>query len=283
MAHEKFIVEVLTPEGEVFNDEVEQVSTRTGVGSLGILARHQPLLGLLEPTELRLYRSDVRRRAVRPGRGLRAGLGPSGSCSSSRRPRRRTSSTRASWRRRSATPRRRCSPPTTTPRPSAAPPATRSAGRRSCGSRRWRTGQRRSPLRPAVRPGTMLRAWMSGSCEAAPVGLGVHRSRRALAPGQPGARRAQRLRRRGARRPAPVRGPRPLGDAVEDAIRRVLETGQAESGDAERRAGLRARGRRQFDVDLVPGPSGVGRRRRRHHRARGGSRPSWPRRTAATR
>ncbi len=58
MAHEKFTVEVLTPEGEVFNDEVEQVSTRTGVGSLGILARHQPLLGLLEPTELRLYKTE---------------------------------------------------------------------------------------------------------------------------------------------------------------------------------------------------------------------------------
>ncbi len=58
MAHETFTVEVLTPEGEVFNDEVEQVSTRTAVGSIGILARHQPLLGLLEPTELRLYRSE---------------------------------------------------------------------------------------------------------------------------------------------------------------------------------------------------------------------------------
>ncbi len=58
MAHETFTVEVLTPEGEVFNDEVEQVSTRTGVGSIGILARHQPLLGLLEPTELRLYKSE---------------------------------------------------------------------------------------------------------------------------------------------------------------------------------------------------------------------------------
>ena len=56
--HEKFKVEVLTPEGEVFNDEVTQVSTRTGVGSIGILARHQPLLGMLEPTELRLYKSD---------------------------------------------------------------------------------------------------------------------------------------------------------------------------------------------------------------------------------
>jgi F-type H+-transporting ATPase subunit epsilon len=58
VAHESFQVEVLTPEGEVFNDEVEQVSTRTGVGSIGILARHQPLLALLEPTELRLYKSE---------------------------------------------------------------------------------------------------------------------------------------------------------------------------------------------------------------------------------
>lgn len=58
MAHEAFKVEVLTPEGEVFNDKVQQVSTRTGVGSIGILARHQPLLGMLEPTELRLYKSE---------------------------------------------------------------------------------------------------------------------------------------------------------------------------------------------------------------------------------
>ena len=58
MARTPFTVEVLTPEGEVFNDEVQQVSTRTGVGSIGILAKHQPLLGMLEPTELRLYKSD---------------------------------------------------------------------------------------------------------------------------------------------------------------------------------------------------------------------------------
>ena len=58
MAHAPFRVEVLTPEGEVFNDEVEQVSTRTRTGSIGILAGHQPLLGLLEPTELRLYKSE---------------------------------------------------------------------------------------------------------------------------------------------------------------------------------------------------------------------------------
>jgi F-type H+-transporting ATPase subunit epsilon len=53
----RFRVEVLTPEGEVFNDEVEMLSTRTTVGSIGVLAHHTPLLAMLDPTELRLYRS----------------------------------------------------------------------------------------------------------------------------------------------------------------------------------------------------------------------------------
>ena len=54
-----FRVEVLTPEGSIFDEEVGMVSTRTEVGSIGILARMQPLLGMLVPTELRLYRSDT--------------------------------------------------------------------------------------------------------------------------------------------------------------------------------------------------------------------------------
>jgi F-type H+-transporting ATPase subunit epsilon len=58
VARTSFRVEVLTPEGQVFDDEVEMVSTRTAVGSIGVLAHHQPLLGILEPTELRLYRSE---------------------------------------------------------------------------------------------------------------------------------------------------------------------------------------------------------------------------------
>jgi F-type H+-transporting ATPase subunit epsilon len=58
MARTPFQVEVLTPEGEVFNDEVEMVSTRTTVGSIGLLANHQPLLAMLDPTELRLYKSE---------------------------------------------------------------------------------------------------------------------------------------------------------------------------------------------------------------------------------
>lgn len=58
MARTKFPVEVLTPEGEVFAEEIEMLSTRTSVGSIGIFANHQPLLAMLEPTELRLYRSE---------------------------------------------------------------------------------------------------------------------------------------------------------------------------------------------------------------------------------
>ena len=34
------------------------LSTVTTVGSIGILANHEPLLARLEPTELRLYRSE---------------------------------------------------------------------------------------------------------------------------------------------------------------------------------------------------------------------------------
>jgi F-type H+-transporting ATPase subunit epsilon len=58
MARTKFPVEVLTPEGEVFKEEIEMLSTRTAVGSIGILANHEPLLAQLEPAELRLYRSE---------------------------------------------------------------------------------------------------------------------------------------------------------------------------------------------------------------------------------
>src|ERR1700737_1124327 len=58
MAHTKFQVEVLTPEGEVFKDEVEMVSTRTTTGSIGVLAHHTPLLAMLDPTELRLYKTE---------------------------------------------------------------------------------------------------------------------------------------------------------------------------------------------------------------------------------
>ena len=49
---------VLTPEGEVFQGELFQVSARTVTGEVGIRARHAPMLARLVPSELRLYESD---------------------------------------------------------------------------------------------------------------------------------------------------------------------------------------------------------------------------------
>jgi len=46
---------VLTPEGQVFEGDVEQLSTRTAVGEIGVLANHVPVLARLRPTELRLH------------------------------------------------------------------------------------------------------------------------------------------------------------------------------------------------------------------------------------
>jgi F-type H+-transporting ATPase subunit epsilon len=68
-ADHKLDVEVLTPEGEVFEGEVQQVSTRTEAGEIGILANHAPLLAALRPTELRLHvsGSETRRYAQAHG------------------------------------------------------------------------------------------------------------------------------------------------------------------------------------------------------------------------
>jgi F-type H+-transporting ATPase subunit epsilon len=47
--------QVLTPEGEVFGGELTQLTTRTTVGEIGILARHAPMVARLVPAELRLH------------------------------------------------------------------------------------------------------------------------------------------------------------------------------------------------------------------------------------
>jgi F-type H+-transporting ATPase subunit epsilon len=56
--HDKLEAQVLTPEGEVFDGELVQLSTRTAVGEVGILARHIPIVARLVPAELRLHVSD---------------------------------------------------------------------------------------------------------------------------------------------------------------------------------------------------------------------------------
>jgi F-type H+-transporting ATPase subunit epsilon len=68
-AEHKLDVEVLTPEGEVFEGEVQQISTRTEVGEIGILANHAPLLAALQPAELRLHVSDSETRRYAQAHG----------------------------------------------------------------------------------------------------------------------------------------------------------------------------------------------------------------------
>jgi len=70
MAAEHMVdVEVLTPEGEVWSGEARQVSTRTEVGEIGILANHAPVLAALQPTELRLHVSDSETRRYAQAHG----------------------------------------------------------------------------------------------------------------------------------------------------------------------------------------------------------------------
>ena len=69
MARTPFPVEVLTPEGQVFEGEVEMLSTRTEVGEIGVLAHHAPVLAMLAPAEVRLHlsESDIKRYAQGEG------------------------------------------------------------------------------------------------------------------------------------------------------------------------------------------------------------------------
>ena len=54
----KLQAQVLTPEGSVFEGELQMLSTRTSVGEVGILAEHIPMVARLVPAELRLHTSD---------------------------------------------------------------------------------------------------------------------------------------------------------------------------------------------------------------------------------
>lgn len=54
----RFHAEVLTPEGQVFEGELYQLSARTVVGEVGIRARHAPMLARVVPHELRLFESE---------------------------------------------------------------------------------------------------------------------------------------------------------------------------------------------------------------------------------
>lgn len=54
----KLQAQILTPEGEIFQGEAYQVSTRTVAGEIGVRARHAPMLARLVPHELRIYEDE---------------------------------------------------------------------------------------------------------------------------------------------------------------------------------------------------------------------------------
>lgn len=54
----KLQAQILTPEGQVFEGEVFQVSARTVVGEVGVRARHAPMLARLVPHELRIFEDE---------------------------------------------------------------------------------------------------------------------------------------------------------------------------------------------------------------------------------
>ena len=65
----KLEAQVLTPEGPLFEGELQMLSTRTTVGEVGILAQHIPMVARLVPTELRLHKSDSEVETYAQGEG----------------------------------------------------------------------------------------------------------------------------------------------------------------------------------------------------------------------
>jgi F-type H+-transporting ATPase subunit epsilon len=66
-----FSLSVTTPDGAVFEDEAEMVIVPGAAGEIGVLARHAPLIALLQAGSTRVYRDrdseDVLEFATGPG------------------------------------------------------------------------------------------------------------------------------------------------------------------------------------------------------------------------
>jgi F-type H+-transporting ATPase subunit epsilon len=54
-AARKFSISLTTPDGAVFEDEVEMVIVPGAAGEIGVLARHAPLIALLKAGSTRIY------------------------------------------------------------------------------------------------------------------------------------------------------------------------------------------------------------------------------------
>src|ERR687896_2544365 len=71
MAHPKFDVSLVTPEGPAFEGEAEMIIVPGAAGEIGVLARHAPLVATLKAGSTRVYLNvdsdDVREFATGPG------------------------------------------------------------------------------------------------------------------------------------------------------------------------------------------------------------------------
>ena len=55
MAHPKFSVSLVTPEGPAFEGEAEMIVVPGAAGDIGVLARHAPLVAMLNAGSTRVY------------------------------------------------------------------------------------------------------------------------------------------------------------------------------------------------------------------------------------
>ncbi len=55
MAHPKFSVSLVTPEGSAFEGEAEMIIVPGAAGEIGVLARHAPLVAMLNAGSTRVY------------------------------------------------------------------------------------------------------------------------------------------------------------------------------------------------------------------------------------
>ena len=71
MAHPKFSVSVVTPEGPAFEGEAEMIVVPGAAGEIGVLARHAPLVAMLNAGSTRVYvdmdTDEIRTFATGPG------------------------------------------------------------------------------------------------------------------------------------------------------------------------------------------------------------------------
>lgn len=69
--HPKFSISVVTPEGPAFEGEAEMIVVPGAAGEIGVLARHAPLVAMLNAGSTRVYldmdAEDVRTFATGPG------------------------------------------------------------------------------------------------------------------------------------------------------------------------------------------------------------------------